>query len=91
MYRKTYMDADYRRDPKTNLYCIMCQRDLKPGQPHRMVCHELDRYDAIHADDWEVAAKEISGRRAKHLDAVCYQPIGMDCAKRLGLEFSRPA
>lgn len=89
-YRTKYLDPDFRRNPKTNRYCIICQRDLKEGQPHRRICYELDVYEAVHADDWEIAAADISTRRAPHLDAVQYELIGMDCAKRLGFDYSKP-
>lgn len=90
-YRTKWMVPDFRRDPKTDCYCEMCQRDLKPGQPHRHVMYELDRYEAVHSDDWEIAAIDIIARRAPHLSSVVTGEIGMDCAKRLGLEFSRQA
>ncbi len=25
------LDPDFRRDPKTGYYCVVCQRDLKAG------------------------------------------------------------
>lgn len=76
-YRTKWMDPDFRRDPKTDCYCEMCQRD-------RHVMYELGRYEAVHSDD-------IIARRAPHLSSVVTGKIGMDCAKRLGLEFSRQA
>jgi hypothetical protein len=91
--RTKWMDPDFRRDPKTDRYCILCQRDLTPGQPHRIVRWELDRWEAIHPDDMERARVEIPARRAPHLHdrAIEEGPIGMDCARRLGLEWSVPA
>jgi hypothetical protein len=91
-YRSKWMDPDFRRDPKTNRYCIMCSRDLKPGQPHRMVMYELDRYEAIHSEDWEIAQSEIPPTRAPNLKDRCVlvHSVGMDCARKLGLEWSRP-
>ena len=89
MYRTSFIDPDYRRDPKTDRYCYRCQRDLKPGQPFRYIAYELDRPEAIHADDWEAAKIEIVARRAPHLDAFVIGPVGMDCARKIGLEFTR--
>ena len=53
--------------------------------------YELDVWEAVHAEDWEVAQADIDSRRNKSggLSAAVVEPIGMDCAKRLGLEFSR--
>ena len=84
-----WMDPDFRRQPKTDRWCEMCQRDLKSGQPHRVIRWELDKYEAIHPDDWESAAVEVPARRGRP-DAVVQGLIGMDCAKRLGMEWSAP-
>jgi len=64
---------------------------LPAGQPRRHVMYELDVWEAVHAEDWEVAQADIDSRRNKSggLSAAVVEPIGMDCAKRLGLEFSR--
>ena len=84
-YRAKWMDPDFRRDPKTSRWCEVCQRDLKPGQPHRRILFRFDRYEAVHAEDWELAMPpDHSG------EGWIEGKIGMDCAKRLGLEWSRP-
>lgn len=87
--RTKWMDPDFRRDPKTSRYCILCGRDLKEGQPHRRVMFELDRYEAVHQDDWEIAAKDIRSRRNVTGDPVIIELVGMDCARKLGLEYTR--
>lgn len=87
-YRSQWMDPDFRRDPKTRRFCGLCQRDLAPAQPHRFVLYELDRYEAVHRDDWEAARDQITASRTAH-HPVIVEPIGMDCARRLGLEWSR--
>ena len=87
-YRTKWMSPDFRRDPRTNRYCVVCQRDLKEGQPHRIVMFELDTYDAVHSEDWEAAQQDILGRRTAN-DPVCIGLVGMDCAKRIGLEFTK--
>jgi len=89
--RTKYFDPDYRRDPKTLCWCHICQRDMKEGQPHRTIRYELDTMDAIHPDDWERAAVEIPARRSPHLASyvITEGRIGMDCARRLGLEWSK--
>lgn len=83
MLRTKYTDPDYRRDPKTETYCAICQRDLKPDQPRRII-HCVDGgMSALHPDD-EAGYTPDGG------DMGCW-PIGMDCAKRLGLEWSWPS
>ncbi|MDX8537049.1 hypothetical protein RFM23_05355 [Mesorhizobium abyssinicae] len=81
--RTKYADPDFRRDPKTSVFCAICQRDLKPGQKRRII-HCIDGgLTVIHPDD-EALYTPDGG------DMGCW-PIGMDCARKLGLEWSRPA
>lgn len=91
--RTKWMDPDFRRDSRTDRYCVMCQRDLKPGQPARQVRFELDTMAAIHPEDWERAAAEIRARRPHPIPDYYFEHglLGMDCARRLGLEWSLPA
>jgi Zn ribbon nucleic-acid-binding protein len=91
--RTKWMDPDFRRDPKTPHFCVMCQRDLMPGQPHRAVRWELDKLEAIHPADWERAATEIPAQRAPQIGerTIEHGLLGMDCARKLGLEWSVPA
>jgi len=81
--RTKYIDPDYRRDPKTDHFCCRCQKDIKPGSPFRMV-HCVDGgMSALHPDD-EANYVTDAG------DMGCF-PIGMDCARKIGLEWSHPA
>jgi len=89
-YRVKFFDPDYRRDPKTDRYCQKCQRDLGLAQPHRRIMWELDTMDAVHGEDWEVADAEIRTRR-EHRDPINVGLVGMDCARRIGLEWTRPS
>ena len=84
--RTRWMDPDFRRDPKTAQHCVICQRDLKPGQNHREVRWEQDRWEAIHPEDWDRAAQAPHSRD----HAIESGLIGLDCARRLGLEWSAP-
>lgn len=93
-FRSKWMDPDFRRDPKTACFCHVCQRDLKAGQAHRRILYELDRFEAVHADDWDAARVDIEARRPSPpapLSRVVEGLVGMECAKRLGLEWSREA
>lgn len=87
-YRTKFIDYDTRREPKTERYCIMCQRDLKLGQPFRTVMYEIDRFHAVHTDDWDIARADIESRRTC-LGPVQFALMGMDWARKLGMEFSR--
>jgi len=90
--RRKYFDPDYRREPKTDKWCHICQRDITDGQPHREIRYELDTMDAIHPDDWERAAIEIPAERSIYgAEAIISGLIGMDCARRLGMEWSKAA
>lgn len=86
-YRTKWMDPDFRREPKTARYCVLCQRDLKEGQPHRSVKWELDVYAAILPEDYAVAESEIRARRS-HREPIESGLVGMDCARKLGIEWT---
>jgi hypothetical protein len=84
-YRLICPDWDFRKDPKTDHFCAICQKDIKPGQPYREV-HIVDGGSVIlHPADEALYAEH--GNPAGDL---CFFPIGSTCAKRLGLEWSKP-
>lgn len=70
---------DYRNDPKTKFFCFWCQKDMNPTKPYRMI-HLIDGEAVLHPED-EHAYVSDGG------DLEVY-PIGSDCAKRLGLEWT---
>lgn len=72
--RSVFLDYDARRTTKTKRYCVRCQRDLKPGQPARVV--RVLEAMVLHPEDAGTSGEEYL--------------IGMDCAKIIGMEFSRP-
>lgn len=79
-YRTKFLDFDARRDPKTDHWCCRCQKDIKPGQAHRMV-HLVDGGAfVLHPDDEAIYTPD-AGDCGGH-------PIGSDCARKLGLEWS---
>lgn len=73
-------DPDYRRDPKTPHFCHRCQKDLKPGQPTRWVHVIAGGVRYLHPED-EAAYVDDGGN-------MNFFPVGLDCAKRIGLEWS---
>lgn len=73
--RQAWMDYDARPQPKTDRWCVCCQRDIKPGRPARVV-RILDFPWVLHPDDAGDLGEQFL--------------IGLDCAKKIGLEFSVP-
>lgn len=80
-FRTQFIDFDSRPRPKTNHFCIMCQRDFKQGQAHRRVLCVSGEPFAIHPEDTHLAADKETE----------WFEIGMDCARKLGLEWTHPA
>lgn len=74
---------DYRREPRTSRYCAHCQKDIKAGSPAREVQIVHDGAAILHPDDWDNWNNAYTDGRGRHL-------IGADCARRIGLEWSRP-
>lgn len=74
--RTTFLDYDARREPKTVRYCCKCQKDILPNQVARVVMLRLSDMHVVHPDD-------ATGECELHL-------VGLDCAKKIGLEFSKP-
>lgn len=77
--RVTFVDYDSRREPKTALYCCMCQRDLDPRKQWRRV-FLTDGMLAVHPAD--------VARRIRLDSDFGWRPIGNDCAKELGFEWT---
>lgn len=77
--RTRFLDYDARRKPKTQHSCIACQRDLKPGQPFRQVQMPSGEPFVIHPEDQALVTVE-----------TLWHPIGEDCARKLGLEWTHP-
>lgn len=86
-YRKIHRmqaDPDYRRQPKTSYFCINCQKDIDETKPHRFV-HVIEGGDYfLHPEDESLYQFGCAS------DCGCH-PIGNDCAKRLGLQWSVPS
>lgn len=74
--------ATFDRDPITNDHCLRCKKDLKPGQSRRWVHCIEGGTTVLHPGD-EKAYVPDGGDMGSF-------PLGMDCARRLGLEWSTP-
>lgn len=92
--RIAFIDFDARRTPKTDRWCIMCQRDLKPSAKARRV-RVIDIGGgpySIHPED-EATFDALGGRLPDHPDEqrdLGQQLIGLDCARKHGLEWTKP-
>lgn len=82
--RTKFIDFDARRDPKTATYCVCCQKDIKADQKHRLV-YVGDSMHAIHPDDVEAYRATLT----KQINLGPW-PMGLTCAKKLGLEWTIP-
>lgn len=83
-YIKTeFLDPDFRREPKTDLFCYCCQKDIKPGSNYRMIHVIAGGAKVLHPDS---EADFVAG--AGDMGSF---PIGPDCARKLGLQWSHPA
>lgn len=85
MIRTKFIEFDARRDPKTDFYCICCQKDLKIGQKHRLV-YVGEGMNAIHPDD----VQEYLNQKVKSSLDIGPWKMGFGCAKKLGLEWTLP-
>lgn len=81
------VDPDFRRDPKTDVFCWRCQKDLKPGQSRKWVHIINGGTDLLHPDDED----QYDAIANAATDLGCF-PVGMDCARKIGeFAFSSPA
>jgi len=83
-YRTKEFDYDTRRQPKTKDYCAMCQRDMKPNSPRRYVHLVGHGALVLHPADEDLYDEPQKG------DDAGGHYIGLDCARKLGLEWTTP-
>ena len=77
--RTVFIDYDARPRPKTSLWCVKCQKDLKPDRPNRLA-YVTGEMEAVHCDDLPEYVRQPSD--------FGFLAIGSDCARRVGLEFT---
>lgn len=82
-YRTTFIDYDARREPKTDRFCVRCQKDIKTGSPARVVHFVDGNVMALHPEDEALYAQVVN----KSGDGGMWL-LGMDCARIVGLEWS---
>lgn len=86
------IDYDARRDPKTDRWCVACQKDIAPDARAgiiRLVHVGGGCPSAVHADDIGLIEIGILTFADGDNDVGDYV-IGLDCAKRLGAGWWRP-
>ena len=74
MPRTHYTNPDFRRDPKTNRFCCVCQRDIK-GKPAGFVYLAGGGMDVYHLED------------APHQEDALRWEVGSECLKKIPAEF----
>jgi hypothetical protein len=80
-FRTKPLDPDFRRDPKTDCFCALCQKDIK-GEP-RFYAHMIyGCFEAVHPQDREIANATLDDTENFGL-----LPVGPDCAKAIGRDF----
>ena len=91
--RLKFIDFDAKREPKTDRWCFICQKDLKLGRRTRAVrVVEIGAAPfTVHPDD--EAAFDASGAVLDTTDQ--YRDLGqclmgMDCARAHGIEWTKP-
>lgn len=67
-------DPDFRREPKTNRFCALCQKDLP--LTHRWAFYVCDGFAVVHPEDTD---RYVGGDGQM---VWGWQPIGNDCAKK---------
>lgn len=73
-----HLDPDYRRQPKTQHFCCLCQRDIKTPPAETDYVHYVDGGSAILAVEDEARFSEL-----QHPGDMYSFPIGPDCARKL--------
>ncbi len=86
-YRTMYTDPDFRREPKTRCWCVVCQRDITSTKPPLWVAYELDKFpQIIHPADLQAARDDIRAARPEYThphDLIQLERVGSECARRL--------
>lgn len=76
--RTKFIDPDFRREPKTQLWCCRCQKDIRGA--YRVVHLVNGGAFALHPGD--------EGKYAADSGDLGAHPIGPDCARKIGIEWT---
>lgn len=80
-FRTRPLDPDFRRTPKTDCFCALCQKDIK-GEPRYYAHFVYGCAEAVHPDDRDIANASVAPG-----DNYGILPVGTDCARTIGLDF----
>jgi hypothetical protein len=90
--RAKWIDPDFRRQSNSSTLCCVCGRSINPKRPHRLV-RLLDGAWVVHSEDeagFQLGAAVMDDGRVLEIQRDDGEAqLGMDCARRLGLEWSR--
>ena len=84
--RTVFLDPDYRNTfkyPHSELICCRCQKPIKTKN-YRMVHLVAGGLRAVHPYDSHVIPANDQGNMDWH-------PIGNDCARKIGIEYTKAA
>lgn len=84
-FRSKYTDPDYRRDPKTKVFCFICQRDIAGVKFYGHSVYN-GQPEVVHPEDSAIADREVP-----IVDNYGMLPAGSECVKRIGKEWFVPA
>lgn len=73
--RTTFIDPDFRREPRTDRYCCRCQRDIDPDAPARRIYLRNNGAVALHPADVPTCALP---------DDIGWALLGPECARAVG-------
>lgn len=85
-FRSKFVDPDFRRQPKTGLFCFVCQKDIAPESLRYMGHAAFGCVEVVHPEDGAIADRELAAD-----DNMGLLPAGRDCARRIGLEWFVPS
>lgn len=81
-------DFDFRRDPKTACYCVVCQKDIAPSKPCRWVFLRwgVDRLpgEIVHPEDVHLHVPSEE-------EDIGWARIGSECLRKIGKAWSTDA
>lgn len=79
------LDPDYRRQPKTDHFCCLCQRDIKTPKEKTGTVHYVDGGNSILslADEDRYQAMSTAQPGGQEPGEMGCFPIGSECARKL--------
>ena len=80
---------DHRKWSKSEVWCCHCGKTLRPGQRRRYVHVIFGGATILHPGDEAQFAEGITYFGGGNGDDLGFHPVGLDCAKRIGLEWTR--